>query len=275
MKGDSMSRQSLYPPIKNAIDALVNLDYQSFKNNPGAYQPWNNLDLNDFFESYDDLISILKSATENNAFEKLPFNLLNSLSGLLTTALNSVQQLFTQKNQNVFNAALSQIETLRYNLNAWGITYLGQIGKRLSEKEKVIDEQIAKLITGTKDIDRIKQNVENLIEPAVAGSLSKSFSDRREALARRQNGWFWVSVIAALLTITATYFVVTSIVGIFSNDLVLQALKDGVNGSEKILWPTMFLRVGILFPIFSLFYYSFSRYKKERDLEEEYAHKEI
>jgi hypothetical protein len=269
-----MSKQIFFTPIKNAIDNFAALDYQAFKANPGTYQPWNNFDVNDFFQSYEDFLDVLKSANENNVFDKIPWNILNALPALLTALHNVIQQLFAQKNQSAFNTALQQLETVKTNFMSWGIVYLSQYGKRLSYKEKLIDEQIAKLLTTNKEIETIKQNVQKLIEPAVAGSLSKSFEDRKNALAKKQSRWFWLSVSSAIIGIIATVYVVTSIVGVFSNDLVLEALKDSAKGSEKILWPTMFLRIGILFPIFSFFYFSFNQYKKERDLEEEYAHKE-
>ena len=268
-----MSRQNLYNPIKTAIDSIFSLDYQAFKSNPGNHQPWNNLDTNDFFDSFEDLTATLRSVVENNVLDRLPFNVLNALPGNLTNVYNSFQQLFTQKNQNVFNNAFQQMEGLRLTLMTWGIIYLAQVGKKLFDKEELIDQQVTKLLTSNMEIDTIKENVEKLIEPAVAGSLSKSFSDRKDALAIKQNRWFWVSVVTAFISMIATYWVVTSIVGVFSNDLVIEAMKDSAQGSEKILWPTIFLRVGILFPIFALFSFSFSQYKKERDLEEEYAHK--
>ena len=268
-----MSKLSLYNSIKTPIESILTLDYQAFKTNPGSYQAWGNLDTSDFFDSFEDLTSTLKSAIDNNVFDKLSVNVLTALPGALTNAFTSLQQLFTQKNQNVFNNAFQQVEGLRANLMAWGVFYLVQVGKKLLEKEKVIDQQVAILLNSNKEINTIKENVEKLIEPAVAGSLSKSFSDRKDALTTKQQRWFWLSVFAAFLSIAATFFVVTSIVGVLSNDLIIEILKNTTNGSNTFLWPTVVLRVGVLFPIFALFSFSFAQYKKERDLEEEYAHK--
>ncbi|MEW8051465.1 MAG: hypothetical protein AB2809_13930 [Candidatus Thiodiazotropha sp.] len=268
-----MSKQQIIQPLETLKQNIVEMDYDTFFKEPGGpYQPWNNLDINDYQESVEKLNETLEQLFSTNILEEQPWNILHGMQGAMNNVFQHNQQLFQQKNDQAFQKALQQVEALRTNLQTWGINYLLQVGKDLEDKSRLIDAEIQKLLQNNKEIETIKENVNKLIEPAVAGSLSKSFSDRKNDLNTIQGRWFWASASAAIVAVSATIWVVASIVGFFQNTEVLEVLKNQEQ-SNQLIWSTVALRIGALLPIFSIFGLAFSQYRKERNLEEEYAHK--
>ena len=268
-----MSRNTLINQGKLIYENISNLDKATLLNNPGNLQPWNGLDFDDFVESYNEMLKILDAIYENELLINSPFNLLNSINSQLNNVLQQSNAFIANRAQAQYQNVFQHIENMRTNLQTWGFRYEAILGKDIEERSKLIDEEITQLLSKKTEIEALRTSVSSLIEPAVAGSLSKSFTDRKKDLHVNQNRWFWASVITAGLSVIITIAIVWSIVGMFTTKEVLEAIQNGKNGTEGIIWTTIALRVGVLLPIYSIFIFSFLQYKKERDLEEEYAHK--
>lgn len=268
-----MGYQQLVDQGQRTFDNIKNIDKDKLFENPGNLQPWNGLVFEDFTSAYDDLIESLEIIYQNNVLDSLPFNLINGMNGQLNNVLQHCNQFLSNKNQQHFQNAFQQVESLRTNIHTWGLKYLTILGQEVEEKIRIVNSEINNILSKKSEIDSLKSNVESLIEPAVAGSLSKSFSERQNELHENLNKWFWVSAITAVLSIVATLLIVGSIVGVFESEIVAEAIKKSGNSSEGVIWSTVALRLGILLPIYSVFGFSFMQYRKERDLEEEYAHK--
>ncbi|WP_281213490.1 hypothetical protein [Shewanella insulae] len=267
-----MPTNQLEQQILTVVDNLLALDFSSFNENPPNLPPWNNLNLNDYLIAVDDLKKSIEGFKRDGFLSGIPWNILHSLHGQLSSAFTHSQNFINAKSQQQFHQAFQQVEGARTNLQTWGINYLYSLGKELEDKSQLLDDEIQKFLAHNREVESIKQNVNKLIEPAVAGSLSKSFENRKNDLNTNQNRWFWASVIAAITSLATTYFVVSSIIGVFDNDAVIELIKNSENGSG-VLWSSVLLRIGLLVPVYALFGFSFSQYKKERNLEEEYAHK--
>lgn len=116
------------------------------------------------------------------------------------------------------------------------------------------------------EVQNLHSEVKKLITPAVAGSLSAAFEARKDILFRGRIGWLIILLIVSVLSIIETKDLATS----FSNVLLeIQKTKQPIN----LLWESLILRLTILLPLYIAFGVSFYQYKKERDYEEEYAHK--
>jgi len=268
-----MSRDALINQGKVVYENIKNLDRSTLLSDPGNLQPWNSLAFDDFVESYDEMLSQLDAIYENNILNKSPFNLINGMNSHLNAVLQHLNAFVTNRAQAQYQNAFQHLESMRTNIQQWGYRYEAILGNDIEERSKLIDEEITKLLSNKSDIEALKSSVNSLIEPAVAGSLSKSFSDRKNALHTNQNRWFWASGIMAVISVVSTIVVVWSIVGVFNSEEVLNVIANGKNGTEGIIWATIGLRIGALLPIYSMVVFSFLQYKKERDLEEEYAHK--
>ena len=268
-----MSRGVLVHQGKLVFENIKGLDQSNLLTNPGNLQPWQNMTFEDFVESFNDMLKVLDSLYEDGILLNCPFNIVQGLNGQITNVFNQLNAFNGNKVQQHFHAAFQHVESLRTQIQQWGLRYEAVLGQDIEERSKIIDDELTKILSNKSEIDSIKASVNSLIEPAVAGSLSKSFSDRKDALHKNQNRWFIVSIVTAAISLIATIVIVWSIVGVFSSDDVLKALEKGKNGTAGVVWSTIGLRIGALLPIYSIFLLSFLQYKKERDLEEEYAHK--
>ncbi len=222
----------------------------------------NGADVSDFHDAFESLIESLEAIFENEVLVDLPFNLVHSLVNQINKTVQACSQFQNNRNQQQFQAAIQQVESLRTNLQTWGLTSLSILGSDVQRKVSQINEELNAAIAKRAEVEQLKSNVESLIQPAVSGSLSKAFSDRKNALEGKESKWFWTSVISASIAVVATIVIVLSIVGFFEGASAgpdeLESTKNG------ILWSTIALRLGILLPIYSIFGLAFAQYAKER-----------
>jgi len=261
--------------ISKTWENFSNLDIETALNN-GSFNPWNNLDKDDYKKSFQDLKEIMDAVVEQNALDKYPLNIISSLQSTLNTVFQQIQQFVSSPQQNTFQNSLSQIESLRTNLRSWGVHSYVKFGQNIETKIQGFDIEYQKIIGKANEIETLKQSIENLIKPAVAGSLSKSFSDRQSKLKTNRNIWFWVAIIAGISSAIATVIVVSKLIDVFTINFPenatqeqIQTLLDKQPSSSGI----QLLRIAIIFPFYYLFGISFNQYKRERNLEEEYAHR--
>jgi hypothetical protein len=116
-------------------------------------------------------------------------------------------------------------------------------------------------------VDKLKGEVATLITPAVAGSLSQQFMKRRDTLVIGRFVWLAACVCLGVFATYATYDLVRTLTA------TLQLQKGPVQLTDGTFWAVLFLRTLILIPIFAAFGFAFTQYRKEREFEEEYAHK--
>jgi len=268
-----MSKEVLINQGKLVFENIKGLDQATLLANTSNLQPWNNLSFNDFIDAFNDMLQVLDSVYDDGILQNCSFNIVQALNAQITNTFNQLNAFNGNKVQQHFNSSFQHLETLRTNIQQWGLRYEAVLGQDIEERSKMIDDELTKLLANKTEIDSIKNSVNSLIEPAVAGSLSKSFSDRKDALTRNQEKWFKVSIWAAAISLISTIVIVWSIVGVFSSEEVLTVLKDKADGNNGVFWSTIGLRIGALVPIYSVFLLSFYQYKKERELEEEYVHK--
>lgn len=267
-----MAFENIVSQIGQNVEILKDIDVKSIKDN--NLQDWNNLNTDEFENRVNDVIELLGDAVDQSIFDNLPFNIVNAVLNNLSKTVQSIQTLVNQTNQQNFQKAFQQLESYRTNLRNWGIYSYLTYEFNFEEKIKSFDTGYQDFLSKKQDVEELKKNVQQLIEPAVSGSLSKSFSDRKTEI--HKNTWVWliISIIASVIAIIATVYVVNSLVSTFT--IPENATTDQI---QKIIdeRPSYVLinliRLGILFPVYSFFLYSFNQYKKERNLEEEYAHR--
>lgn len=271
-----MANQQLIGQIEGAINSLTNIDIDTLNPNNVNFNPWNNLTFDDYKEALKDVIEVLEEVKASNILTNYSFNILNTLNQLVNNVVNQVNQFSAAPQQNNFQNSLNQIENLRTNMHSWGIYVNSKIGQNFEERIQNIDSEYQKIIAKRNEIDSLKDSLNKLLSPAVAGSLSKSFIERQGKLEKNRKLWFNAAIAFAIVAASATVWVVLSLINIFSIDIPesitheqYQELlkKQPTNGSIQLL------RIGILVPLYTIFGYVFSQYRKERNLEEEYAHR--
>jgi len=259
--------------VLTMVTNLEGLDFSTIRDNPPNLNAWNNLNVADFFESYDAFLESIARFREEGIFKKVPWNIVNSLHGQLNNVFTNSKNFISTKNQQHFQSAFQQLENARTNLQTWGINYLSLAEEELERKSRQIETELQNSISLSREIVTLKKSVEELIKPAVAGSLSNSFQKRKGELEDTRGIWFKVSIAAAMVALIATIGVVYSISKLFEGGEFLSSISKH-QASASILWISIVMRLAILVPVYSMFGLAFSQYRRERTLEEEYAHRE-
>lgn len=270
-----MPYNNLIDQIATSITNIKNLDLESALAKTNL-QPWNGLNQEDFRNSYNDLVATIESAIEQDALKDLPHNILNSLNTSLTNLFQQLNNFSNSKNQPHFQNSLSQLESNRTNIRTWGIKTYVDYGKQMEDRVQGFNAEYQKIIEKNREIEGLKESVNKLIEPAVAGSLSQSFSERQSKLLTNQRWWLALTIISGIGAIWGTFYVINALVELFNPSFPENATAEQIDKilSRNIPQNTIiFLRLGILIPLYTIFAYFFKHYNKERNLEEEYAHR--
>lgn len=210
--------------LRAIFDNIKKLDTSSLRAEPlEGIAPWNGLDVPDFVVAFDDTVETVDAAFKSEALTRLPWNVINALTANMNAVHQHVNQFIASKNQQTFQGAFTQVESFRTNLQTFNIKYLTHHSTDFDEKIRLIDSEIATLARVNGEAEQAKDNINKLIEPAVAGSLSKSFSDRKGSLETKQVGWLVATVVVGVASAGATMWVVESLVDLADNKEVTKS----------------------------------------------------
>ena len=273
-----MSKKTKIQQLRTIFDQFKALDFESFFADPGTYSEWDGLDLEEFKSSVDYIIDTYEDAFEKNVFSRLPFASINALVGSLTNANQHCPPLFQHKQQGQFQNAAQQIDNVVHQLMIYDVNYYLIVGEDIEEIRRVFETESQKLSVNNAEVESLKTSVKGLIEPAVSGSLSKSFSDRKTSLFKGRVAWGVASIVFAIIAVLATYKVSEAVITSLNHNVALEQKSENNKTvtqaqNNKDSWSLILLRSVVLVPLYLGFGFAFSQYRKERDLEEEYAHK--
>jgi hypothetical protein len=261
-----MSVQDKVNQLKAQVDALQRQPFDAFLSAPGNYPPWDGYSLEDFRGALQYARDLIQQGFAKSVFNKLPVAALNSLINNVANVVSHLGTLFANPgNSTHFQNASNQLDSLVNTLLLYDLPTLVAGGANLDKMRAFYESEAQRLAELKNTATDLNASIKNLIEPAVSGSLSKSFSDRRKSLYVGRLLWLGVTVATFAVGIFLTIDFVEGIRAL---------LESGVASKEhSLFWPTVLLRSVVLVPIYVGFGFAFSQYKKERDLEEEYAHK--
>lgn len=271
-----MALQQLIEQLKQVFENIKSLNVENALEKSPNINPWNNLEKDDYKHAFIDLIDIISRAFEQDIWANYSWNIISSATNNLNNVFTHVQQFCNGLNQNTFQNSLNQIESIRTSLRSWGIYSAVQFGQDIETKISLIDNEYQSVIGKRKEIEALRESVQTLIEPAVAGSLSKSFSDRQLKLEKNRKIWLRTAITAAVLSAIATVVVILVLIDVLALDIPKEATKEQIQtliDNQPSNVGIHLLRIAILLPFYTLFLYAFNQYKVERNLEEEYAHR--
>lgn len=277
-----MSKKAKIQQLRMIFDQFKTLDFKSFFAEPGTYTEWEGLDIEEFQSSVKFLIETYEEAFKKGVFFKLPFTTINALVASLTSTNQHCPPLFQNKQQGHFQNAAQQIDNVVHQLMVYDVNYYLLVGEDIEELRKVYETESQKLTVNNAEVESLKASVKGLIEPAVSGSLSKSFNDRKLSLFKGRVAWGITSIVFAIVAVVATYKVSEAVITSLNHNVpVVQESKEAKTDTSQAQitydssdsWSLILLRSVVLIPLYLGFGFAFSQYRKERDLEEEYAHK--
>jgi hypothetical protein len=191
------------------------------------------------------------------------------MQGVAQGAANAFPNLRTSSDAAVFRNFAQQLDSFAFQTQMAGLEYLMSGGasieaarESLSRDQLTLQQGIAALQKNNLDVETLKKQLNNLITPAAAGSLSKSFIERRDSLASLRNLWLYIATAIAVGAALGFLFLGISLA---------KALASGTSSGN--IWAVIGLRFLFLVPIFVLLGFALAQYRKERNFEEEYAHK--
>lgn len=251
-------------------EVFKGLPFDAFFKAPGSYTEWDGLSLVDFEKVLLQTRSMIDSALEKKVFDSLPVVAVTGLINAVAAAAQQCQTLIANPgHQGMFQGAAGALDAFAQQLALHGVPFLVSGGADADKAKAFYEAEVTRLGELRITADALNRSITNLVEPAVANSLSKSFHDRCKSLYRGR--LFWLAMVCGTLVagIVFTREFVEGVLAAFTIPSGVPAGATKVNDA----WPVFLLRSIVLIPVYIGFGFSFSQYRKERDLEEEYAHK--
>jgi hypothetical protein len=255
-----MSIKQKVVQLRGAIEQFSNLPFDQFFANPPQFPEWDGLSVEEFEALARRIRSLLTAAVEKDVFAKLPFVHVNGIHQTLVNSNSYIQSALVSKDFGQFQQASAQLDSLGHLMYAYGVVVEIEGLDETTKARQLYESEAAKLVASNIEVGRLTNDVKALISPAVSGSLSTAFSKRVQSL-------FWTRVVwgGAALILGAW--------GLVEAFGVVKELKEFVSKPTTDFWATFAVRSLVLVPIYLGFGFVLSQYKKERDFEEEYAHK--
>jgi hypothetical protein len=197
----------------------------------------------------------------------LTFNAISQLQSHLQNAFNTYDQLLKTRDQGSYQNCAIHVDQFANQTRMYGVPFLAEGGAQLETIRALLQAELDTAKANNADVERLKKEVNTLITPAVAGSLSQQFMKRRDTLVVGRYVWLAACVGLGIYATYATFDLVTSVTA------ALTPKVGAPSPTDTSFWSIAFLRTLILLPIFAAFGFSFAQYRKEREFEEEYAHK--
>jgi hypothetical protein len=260
----TQARATQFADLLKGFFALKPDDF--FKSGP-VYNDYDGPNVQEARDTYEFLKGLYEPLLETGHLNKLPWTAINGLQGQAQNVLNMYNQLLSSRDQGSFQNFSINLDSFAYHTRMFGVPYIAAGGDVVDATRASMSRELEVLTTNNREVDALKKDIRTLIAPAVAGSLSKSFSERRDSLMIGRVVWLVVTLVLGISVIYATYAFANSI-----SDAMIQS--QAITGqAEQSLWPVIAIRSIVLLPLFAAFGFAFSQYRKERDFEEEYAHK--
>ncbi|MCE2987382.1 MAG: hypothetical protein LW830_05945 [Phenylobacterium sp.] len=255
-----MSITSKQEQLKVQLANLKNISLDALSSDEIVFPEWEGLSFPEFVLAFSRLKLVLTSALEKEVFRRMPFAHLNGIQSTLQGMIPVVQQFITAKDFGSFQNAANQVDSLHHLLHAYGVIAQIEGLADASKSREVFEAELTRLSAANTEADKLSKNVRALIEPAVSGSLSTAFSERVRNL-------FWTRCFWGVAAVALGGW------GLVEATLLVSELKGIVTQPTSSFWSSLATRSIVLVPIYVGFGFVLSQYKKERDFEEEYAHK--
>lgn len=190
----------------------------------------------------------------------------NNLIGQIQAVNNQYTQLTNSRDQSSYQNFANSIDQFVYHTRMFGIPFLAVGGAQIESQRQAINTELDTLTKNNIEVENLKKDVRTLITPAIAGSLSEAFRLRRNSIYKNRIFWLIVCVLLGVFATTETFKFVNVLTSSLPEFKSPQA-------NQTSIWLIIAIRTIVLIPIFAAFGFSFAQYRKERDFEEEYAHK--
>lgn len=260
-----MSINSRVTQFISIVNSFFALKPEDFFNSCPNYNDYDGPDVAESSKTYQFIYTTIKPLIDAGQLNEIPWAAVQQLQQQAQNSYNTYTQLLNSRDQGSFQNFAVNLDSFANLIRMYGIPYLAAGGHTLDTTRTILSNELDTLIKNNKDVEELKLNVKTLITPAIAGSLSKSFTQRRNTIMINRYIWLVVSIVIGGFVFQGT--------SDFVNHISEVLIKSKQETQPIALWPTIAIRSIVLLPLFVAFGFSFSQYRKEREYEEEYAHK--
>lgn len=164
--------------------------------------------------------------------------------------IEAIKQVSNEINsiKDTVEQAKVQVEEKRDNITT--------LETKVTEQSQKLTEGEQKYTELTTQISELKEEVKKQLTVATAGTLAGSFASRQKDLKFGRRLWLFFFVISAVTFVVTGYIVIEQIIH-----------------ANLLNSPLPLIRIFITIPLFYVVKFCADSYRKERDLEEEYAFK--
>lgn len=193
---------------------------------------------------------------------------IKSLIGQLQSVNNNYTNLTKSRDQSSYQNFALALDQFVFNTRMYGIPLLAAGGAGLEAQRLALSTELQALIKNNEEVEALKKDVRTLITPAIAGSLSEAFRQRRDNIYKGRMFWLVACLALGVVATCATFDFVHSVTA-----ATISVKPTSGHDAPISLWMVIAIRTIVLLPLFAAFGFAFAQYRKERDFEEEYAHK--
>ncbi|KQT43814.1 MULTISPECIES: hypothetical protein [unclassified Methylophilus] len=262
-----MAKKTVINRLKSNAKSVVEELLPAFEKLEGEFpDAVEGLSFEDAKKTANHIGAVLKQLLENDSWDEFSWTTLNSVDSMIVNLINSYAAFKVNKNPNDFINFISHLDSVDYHLRIYHMVSSAFGSLTFERNTRTISAELDDVGTAKSEYNQLSKEVKALIAPAVAGSLSQAFTSRKTTLLYGRIVWGLIALVAGSYSITATYSFTAEI-----GAAILTPNKYPV--TSQVLWATIAIRSIVLFPLYAAFGFSFSQYRKERDFEEEYAHK--
>lgn len=179
--------------------------------------------------------------------------IIESIKGIQSESQTQIETI--KQVANEINAAKETIEQTRAQAEEKRDS-ISTLEAKVIEQSQKLTEGEQKYTELTTQISELKEEVKKQLTVATAGTLAGSFASRQKDLKFGRRLWLFFFVISAITFVVTGYIVIEQIIH-----------------ANLLNSPLPLVRIFITIPLFYVVKFCADSYRKERDLEEEYAFK--
>ncbi len=250
----------------------------AFQSMAGSFSEFDGPTLQEAKNSIAFLRATFEPLIESGQLVLVGYHSLTQLQAQLQQVYNNLVAFMGSRDQSTFQNFVLTLDSLACNTRSYGVPYLTLGATQIENTRAALQLELDKAVTNNRKVEDLAKQVSELITPAVAGSLSNSFTNRQKALTTGRYVWLAVVVVLGIFAMYETFDLVKEVARMLEPKLPAAAAASATAATATVLpnssfWAIALLRSLVLLPLFASFGFAFAQYRKERDFEEEYAHK--
>ena len=260
-----MSIDTLVQKVDEEIDKIDSDGIARIWEAGDNYAVWGEFDAEYAKQYVQAVVAYVPKLRANTDLRTMPSNYLTAIGNHLAAFNQNVlnlQNIGEGEITNQHHQCLKQIQAFDNSIRTSGLYAILFLSPSLPAKEAQLNQLTDTAEDYSRQFRSLHEQVAALIDPSIAGVLSNAFSERVSVLEDKQKYWRKVLIVAIIVATLVTIDIV--------GDLI--ASIPQINSWATIPSATL-TRLVAAGPIYFILYFAVTQFRRDRNLEEIYAHK--